>query len=96
MWQQKIIYEGNSDGIFTYDAFQQLMKDRGLRIPYEDLPAYKKVIYVLEPATVLVYAAKKRIVPRGLDLWHTVITLSGYGVEEVEKNLQEIISEQKS
>lgn len=91
----KKIYEGNSEGIFVSDIFQQIMKEQGLRVFYLDLPVYKKDIYILEPATTLVYAARKRIVPRGLDLWHITVTLSGYGVEEVEKNLQRIISEQK-
>lgn len=96
MRQQKILYEGNSDGIFRYDAFQLFMQDKGLCIHYRDMPVYKNDIYVVEPATTLIYKARKRIVPRDLDLWHVKVTLSGYGVEEVESNLSKLISEQKS
>ena len=95
MWQQKILYQGNSDGVFRYDAFQLFMQDKGLRIPYQDTPVYKKDLYVIEPATTLTYTARKRMVPRGLDLWYMTVALSGYGVEEVEKSLSALISEQK-
>ena len=95
MLQQKILYEGNSDGIFRYDAFQLFMQGRGLRIPYCDTPVYRKELYIIEPATTLSYTARKRMVPRNLDLWHVTITLSGYGIEEVEKSLCSLFSEQK-
>jgi len=95
MWQQKILYQGNSDGVFRYDAFQLFMQDKGLQIPYLDTPVYRKELFVIEPATTLTYSARKRMVPRGLDLWHATITLSGYGIEDVEKNLRDLISEQK-
>ena len=96
MLDQKLLYEGDSSGIFRYDAFQLFMKDKGLRIPYRDLPVYKKDIYIIEPATTLIYKARKRIIPRGLDLWHVMVTLSGYVVEEVGENLTTLISKQKS
>jgi len=95
MLQQKILYEGNASGLFKYDAFLLFMEGKGLRIPYRDEPLYRKDLYVIEPATTLSYAARKRMVPRNLDIWYVTITLSGYGVEEVEKNLGTFISKQK-
>ncbi|MBI2125637.1 hypothetical protein HYV87_04945 [Candidatus Woesearchaeota archaeon] len=87
MWQQKILYEGNASGIFRYDAFQLFMEGKGLRIPYRDTPIYKEELFVIEPATTLTYTARKRMIPRDLDVWHVVVKLSGYGVGEVERNL---------
>lgn len=82
--------------MFRYDTFQVFMKDKGIRIPYRDLPVYRKDIYVVESATTIIYKARKRIVPRGLDLWHVTVTLSGHKIEEAEENLKTFISEQKS
>ncbi|HLD79431.1 MAG TPA: hypothetical protein VJA18_02630 [Candidatus Nanoarchaeia archaeon] len=96
MWQQKIIYQGNASGIFRYEAFLSFMEGKALRIQYRNKPIYRKELYIVEPATTLTYTARKRMVPRNLDLWHVTITLSGYGVDEVEKNLATLISEQKS
>lgn len=95
MLERKILYEGNSSGVFKYDTFQMFMKDKGIRIPYRNLLVYRKDIYFIEPATTLIYKARKRIVPRSLDLWHVTVTLSGHGIEEVERNLLARISEQK-
>ena len=95
MWQQKIIYKGNASGLVSYGAFQLFMEGKGLRIVYRETPVYKKDLYVIEPATTLTYTARKRIVPRDLDLWSVTLTLSGYGVGDVEKNLRDLISEQK-
>ena len=87
MWQQKVIYEGNSSGLFQYEAFVGFMKGKGLHIPYEDTPLRKTELYVIEPATTLTYRTWKRVIPRGMDLWDVKITLSGYGVGEVEEKL---------
>ena len=95
MLQHKILYQGNASGLFRYDAFLLFMEGKGLRIPYCDTPVYRKELYIIEPATTLSYTARKRMVPRNLDLWHVTITLSGYGIEEVEKSLCSLFSEQK-
>ncbi len=87
MWEQKVLYTGNSSGLLDYDAFLQFMKGKGLHIPYRNNPLFRKEIYVIEPATTLIYTARKRMVPKGLDLWAVTVTLSGYGVSEVEKIL---------
>ena len=95
MLQQKILYQGNASGLFRYDAFLLFMEGKGLRIPYCDTPVYRKELYIIEPATTISYEARKRMVPRNLDLWSVTVTLSGYGVEEVEKNLETLSSKQK-
>ena len=87
MWQQTIFYQGNSSGLFQYDAFVGFMKGKGLHLPYENTPLRKTEQYVIEPATTLTYRTWKRVVPRGMDLWEVRVTLSGYGVAEVEEKL---------
>lgn len=95
MWQRKILYQGNSCGIFQYDAFLLAMI-KHQRLPLDNTPLYRMDIFVIEPNVSLFYTARKRLVPRGLDLWTVTVALSGYAVEEVEKNLVALISEQKS
>lgn len=95
MWQQKILYQGNASETLKYETFLLSMEGKGIRIMYRDIPVYKKDLYIIEPATTLTYTARKRMVPRGLDLWHATVALSGYGVEEVEKYLHDLVSEQK-
>lgn len=87
MWEQKVLYAGNSYGLLDYDEFLQFMKGKGLRIPYRNNPLCRKEIYVVEPATTLIYTARKRMIPKGLDLWAVTVTLSGYGVSQVERIL---------
>ena len=45
--------------ILDYDAFLQFMKGKGLHIPYRNNPLFRKEIYVIEPATTLIYTARK-------------------------------------
>lgn len=87
MWEQKVLYDENSFGSLDYGAFLRFMKGKGLRIPYRNNTLCRKEIYVIEPATTLIYTARKRIVPKGLDLWSVTVTLSGYGVSEIERIL---------
>ena len=96
MQQPKIFYQGNSSGVFSYETFQDFMKNKGLRIPYQDFAVYKKDIYIVEPSTTIIYEARKRIVPRNLDLWHVTITLWGHGREEVESKLLQALEEYSS
>lgn len=95
MWQQKIIYEGNSSGLFCYGTFVQFMHKKGQHLASEITPLRKTEIYILQPATTLMYQTWKRVIPRGMDIWDVRVILFGYGIEEVEKNLQDLISEQK-
>lgn len=89
MFEQAILYRGCSSGIFEYQTFVQFMEGKGQKISLENDSLYRMEIYVLEPATTLIYSARKRIVPRELDLWSVTISLSGYGVETVKKRLIE-------
>lgn len=95
MVEQSILYQGCSSGIYEYGTFVQFMHGRGQRISVENDSLYRMEMYVLEPATTLLYSARKRIVPRGLDLWSVTVSLSGYGVETVEKMILESIFKQK-
>jgi len=96
MWQQKVLYDGNASEECKYDPFRRFMEGKGLRIGYRNTSVCKKDLYIIGPATTLTYTTRRRMVPRDLDLWHVTITISGYAVEEVEKDLQKLISEQKS
>lgn len=93
MVEQAILYQGCSSGIFEYEAFVQFMEGRGPRIPMENDSLRRMEIYVLEPATTLIYTARKRIIPRGPDLWSVTVSLSGYGVEEVEKRINKALED---
>ncbi len=87
MIEQLILYQGCSSGLFEYETFVQFMEGRGQRIPMENDSLQRMEIYVLEPATTLIYRARKRIVPRGLDLWSVAVSISGYGVGDVERRI---------
>ncbi|MEK6900222.1 MAG: hypothetical protein AABX05_03800 [Nanoarchaeota archaeon] len=88
MLERKLFYDGNSEGFIRYHDLLELMKGKGQRIPMRCTSVYRKEIYVIEPATTMIYKARKRIVPKGLDLWHVKVELSGYRVVEVEEKLR--------
>ncbi|MEK6939258.1 MAG: hypothetical protein AABX31_00875 [Nanoarchaeota archaeon] len=92
MWQQKVIYEGAPSGLFQYEVFLGFMKGKGLHIPYENTPLRKTELYVIEPATTLTYRAWKRVIPRRMDIWEVKVTLSGYGIVEVEQKLEALFT----
>lgn len=96
MWQQKIIYQGDPSGLFRYETFLQFMRNRGQYLfyenPGENRSLRKTEFYVIEPATTLTYKTWKRVVPRGIDIWEVRVTLSGYGILEVEQKLQDLFT----
>lgn len=92
MWQQKMLYEGDSSGLFRYETFVQFMRVKGQHLASESMSLRKTEIYVLEPATTLIYQTWKRVIPRGIDMWDARVTLSGYGVDEVEGKLKSLFT----
>jgi len=82
---RKILYQGDSSGLFQYDAFIQFMDNKGRRITYENEPLQRMDLYETGPATVLIYLARKRIIPRGMDLWGVTVSVHGSDIEGMEK-----------
>ncbi len=92
MWQQKVLYEGSASGLFRYDAFLIFMGGKGLHIHYDPTALRRMEQYIIEPATTLTYKTWKRVIPRGIEIWDVKVTLSGYGVSEVEQKLQSLFT----
>ena len=79
--------------MFRYDTFVQFMEGKGRRVTYEHSPLQRMDLYETGPATVLMYFVRKRITPRGMDLWNVTVSVHGSDVEGVEKLIAEAMQE---